>query len=474
MANPLEVLSRLFGRNKDSVFLSDLHSKMSQPLFVHPQLGEMVMRSYLHAIPAERSEPMARHGDNGEYSYAVSIDGNIAVLDISGVLTAREESTPCGDAPASYETIKQDMSALLADSSIDTIVGRFDSPGGMAAQNMDLSDFIYASRNQGTKFVAMVDDMAYSAAFGIASAFDEIWVTRTSGVGSVGVVSYHVDQSEANAKAGIKVEYIYAGDKKTLGNPHEPLSEAGREEQQREVSRLYTLFTATVARNLGLTIEAVQDTQAGTFHGEKALDVGFAHKVGTFDELLGSLFAERTESSVRTISTSAKQEDVADDMVIESEAQVAPEEELIVSGDDAEQSSEEDVIADEGRRDEPIEQSVEGAEVSDGNAIVTTIESTTSAEDVAELTEDPQVSQEAIELARQHAQIRGMCMAADREAAAEAFIAAEMSVDSVREELLALTSTPESSIVGRVTSAGATISSAATGWKAALDKTKRV
>ena len=259
------------------------------------------MRSYLDAAQLPIN---AMQGEQFSLSRKSS---NVAVLDISGALVAREMNVPCGQAPVSYEGIKQEFQTLLAmpNSEIDTIVGRFNSPGGAASQNMDLSDFIYASRGQGKRLIAMVDDMAYSAAFSIASAFDEVWVTRTSGVGSVGVVSYHVDRSEANSRQGIKYEYIYAGDKKVLGNPNEPLSDAAKVEYQSEVSRLYELFTSTIARNMGMTIDAVKATEAGTYHGEAAMAVGFAHKIGTFDELLSSIVKQDNPPAHIQLSTDA-------------------------------------------------------------------------------------------------------------------------------------------------------------------------
>ena len=456
--NPLKVLSKLFKKHPNNAVVSELYSKMSQPLFVHPELGEAVMRSYLHA--AEQNFGFLQ-GDSDGSSHVVR-QNNIAVIDISGAMTAREESVPCAAPPASYEVIKQDMSELLADASIDTIVGRFDSPGGMAAQNMDLSDFIYASRGQGTKMIAMVDDMAYSAAFGIASAFDEIWVTRTSGVGSVGVVSYHIDQSEANAKAGIKIEYIYAGDKKVLGNPHEKLSEEGREGYQVEVDRLYNLFTSTVARNLGLNVEQVKATQAGTFHGEEALKVGFAHKVGTFDELLTSLIkaeakkekvimAESAKPTIKQALKTAEKNVKEGSEFIKQELDLGTSDPEDLPDNDGAESSKE-IIPEEQSQDEPTKD--------DGGL---------TAQDEAKL----KLEAEKLKLQEEtNVEIKVLCVAANAENLAKVFIGANMSIDQVREELLSLTETSVSN--GIVNSTSVTLTNdtdlISKSWADAFDK----
>lgn len=279
----IKTLVKLLKRSPKNDLVQLLYTQaINQPLFIHPALGEMVIQGYL------RSQPDQLPGDPGDRSISRN-ENNIGVIDISGALVAHTTVGPSGSGPLSYEEIADDFDAMMDDPRIDTIIGRFDTPGGAASQNMDLSDHIFQSRGKGKQLIAMVDDRAYSAGFAIASAFDEIWVTRTSGVGSVGVVSYHVDQSGFNEKAGVKIEYIYAGAKKIAGNPHEALTEEARTEFQGEVDRLYDLFTVTVARNLGMDIKEVKATEAGSFYGEAAIKAGFAHKMGTFNELIAAL-----------------------------------------------------------------------------------------------------------------------------------------------------------------------------------------
>lgn len=295
MSNPIQLLTRLFRRNSLNAVVSEIYAKaINQPLFVHPALGEMIVQGYLHADINQLAGDAGRRGQDRN-------EATVGILDISGALVSRYTPGPCDSGPLSYEEIRENFDAMLADPAIHTIIGRFDTPGGMAAQNMDLSDHIYRSRGQGKRLIAMVDDMAYSAGFALASAFDEIWITRTGGVGSVGVVSYHVDQSEFNQKLGVRVDYLYAGAHKIDGHPHGPLSDDARSRFMGEITRLYDLFAETAARNLGMSVEAVKATEASTFHGEQAVKAGFAHKVGTFQELLQSLIPNG-EQSITTVT----------------------------------------------------------------------------------------------------------------------------------------------------------------------------
>lgn len=398
MTNPLTKISRLFRKNPTNDFLAQLHSKLSQPLFVHPQLGKTLIDSYLRM--GNSTYDMSASDDGNGTSVDVIIQGSLAVMDISGSLVDREMSTPCARSPVSYEAIKLEMSDLLVNSEVTTIIARLNTPGGTASQNMDLSDFIYNSRGKGTKLIAVVDDMAYSAGFSIASAFDQIWISRTGGVGSVGVVSYHEDHSKYLEKQGIKVEYIYAGDKKVFGNATEPLSKEARAEFQTEVIRLYDIFTETVARNLNMSVTDVRATQAGTFHGKNAIEAGFAHKLGTFDDVLQSLFEEE---------------------------QTLDKKDINMLGNELKTDQEEGTGADPALENSP-------------KAVV---EDTENPVDLAEA----EVDEQEAKANAYKASIEALCMVAGVEASATAkFIEAKMSAEDVSDHLMKLTANPTAEV----------------------------
>src|SRR5690606_24272723 len=99
------------------------------------------------------------------------------------------------------------------------------SPGGEAAGMSGVAELIRAVR-QTKPVLAFVNDVAASAAYGIASATDEIVVSPTSILGSIGVVMIHADRSGELAAQGIRPTLIFAGSHKVDGNPFEPLSDA--------------------------------------------------------------------------------------------------------------------------------------------------------------------------------------------------------------------------------------------------------
>lgn len=275
------LLSRLFSRGQGGPLVPQIYSRVvNRPLLVEPAMADALIDGWLRGG--------VEAGDGGEPRQILERVGNVAVLDVSGPLIARAVEPVCGVAPISYEGLMLAFDEIEADANITHVVLRLETPGGEAAQVFDLTDRMAELRNSKT-LIAMVDDYAYSGGYAIAAACSEIWITRTGGAGSVGVVIGHREVSEANAKAGIKWTYVHSGAMKVAGNPNEPLSEEARTFMQGESDRLYDLFVGSVAQYRGLSVEAVRATEAGILFGQNAIDAGLADHLGTFRELMAEL-----------------------------------------------------------------------------------------------------------------------------------------------------------------------------------------
>lgn len=288
MKNPMTALARMFRRSENPVVTQLYTHAIGRPLLVHPAIGAQVIGAYMAGAVdggGEIVEPLS----------ASQQAPRVAVLNITGGLVSRPMPGMCDDGPLSYEAIRDAFDASMADDSVTAIVMRMDSPGGMVSGCFDLTDHIHASRGR-KPIVAVVDDMAYSACYALASACDEVWVSRTGGVGSIGVVAYHVDQSGLNEKVGLKVTPIYAGGHKVDFSPHAPLSDDAREREQGEVDSLYQTFVASVAAYRGMNEDDVRGTDAMTYTGAAAVSAGLADKIGTFRDALASVMASTDES----------------------------------------------------------------------------------------------------------------------------------------------------------------------------------
>ncbi|MFJ5423222.1 S49 family peptidase, partial [Wolbachia endosymbiont of Drosophila barbarae] len=206
------------------------------------------------------------------------------IIPIHGILTKKSEAFDDILGMTSYNQIEAQITQAIEDSDIETILLDIDSPGGEVNGVFDLADFIYNAREK-KRIIAIANDDAYSAAYAIASSAEKIFLTRTSGVGSIGVIASHIDQSRFDEKQGIKYTTIFAGSRKNDLNPHEPVTSESLGSLQKEVDRLYEMFVQLIARNRGLSIEKIRSTEAGLYFGEKAVEIGLADGVTIPSEL---------------------------------------------------------------------------------------------------------------------------------------------------------------------------------------------
>ncbi|WP_265036337.1 S49 family peptidase [Wolbachia endosymbiont (group A) of Anomoia purmunda] len=197
------------------------------------------------------------------------------IIPIHGILTKKSETFDDIFGMTSYNQIEAQITQAIEDSDIETILLDIDSPGGEVNGVFDLADFIYSARGK-KRIIAIANDDAYSAAYAIASSAEKVFVSRTSGVGSIGVIASHIDQSGFDEKQGIKYTTVFAGSRKNDLNPHEPMTSESLENLKSEVNRLYGMLVELIARNRNLSVEAIKNTEAGLYFGENAVEIGLA------------------------------------------------------------------------------------------------------------------------------------------------------------------------------------------------------
>jgi signal peptide peptidase SppA len=276
------------------------------PLAIHPTKGQVIAKVLAGRFGISDVEfageapvvvkPMAYDewddGPSEQYEETpYDLTQGVAVIDVSGTLVQKSSSLRPSSGMLGYNAIRHNFLAALDDKKVKAIVLSIDSPGGEVAGCFDLADLIYESRSI-KPTLAILSESAYSAAYALASACEQITVPRTGGTGSVGVICMHVDQSKAIDKAGLTVTIIKYGDRKADGNQFNPLSKEALQRYQSEVDGMGELFVETVARNRNLSADVVRKTQATTFLGAAGVEIGFADAVMAPDEAFRSLLKE--------------------------------------------------------------------------------------------------------------------------------------------------------------------------------------
>ncbi len=260
------------------------------PLAIHPAKAEVVMAALADRLGIGHiarldggscsdigaGDEFVSPGRNPRGGYDVV--AGVAVIPVEGTLVQKLGTLRPYSGMTGYDGIRQNVLTAIADPDVKALVLDIDSPGGEVAGCFDLVDTVYRAR--GSKPIwGILDEMAYSAGYAIASACDHITVPRTGGTGSVGVISMHVDWSKALTDAGFKVTFITYGDRKADGAAEIPLAPEALARFQADIDMMGELFVETVARNRAIPSAKVRETQASTYLGASGVEMGLADEV---------------------------------------------------------------------------------------------------------------------------------------------------------------------------------------------------
>lgn len=228
------------------------------------------------------------------------VTGKVAVLSIHGVIEQRLSALSYWYGGCATEQVEAVLEALLAHRDIEAIVLDVDSPGGTSYGVEELSDRIFAAREK-KPIYAVANSMAASAAYWIASAASQVFVTPGGDVGSVGVYAMHLDYSKAYEEFGVKATIAKAAKYKAEFNQFEPLTEDANAHLQEMVDECYAKFLKAVARNRGISVKEVQAKygEGRTLSADKAKAAGMVDKVSTLVEVLEKLGGGQQASTVR-------------------------------------------------------------------------------------------------------------------------------------------------------------------------------
>lgn len=253
----------------------------------------------IKAIEAKLGQPL----NNEQKGYDV-IDG-VAVLSVDGVIAKKMNLFSKISGGISSQILGNDIREIMADDSIKALIMNIDSPGGAVDGTQELARLISSYR--GTKpIVTFSDGMIASAAYWIGSAADAIYISGDNvEVGSIGVVTQHIDVSQWENQHGIKTTEITAGKYKRIASQYAPLSESGREYIQEILDHIYSNFVQDVASNRGVSVDTVLENMADgrIFLGQKTIDAGLVDGVSTLRELINNLAAGVAETKSKAVKT---------------------------------------------------------------------------------------------------------------------------------------------------------------------------
>lgn len=272
------------------------------PLMILPQKADAIIAGLLprFGLAGDTVTALDHHGltapeiamnDDGASATGYRIDNGIARIEIGGILAQRGGFRADSSQILGYDQLAAQYERAMSDPNVHAIAATFFSPGGEVAGAFALADKIYKFRGKKPLF-AVVDELAASAGYLLAAAHDEIWLSPTGYVGSVGIVMRHLDLSAKLEKDGVTVTQIFSGAHKVDGNPFGPLSPDVLARLQAESDATRQLFAEKVALYRGLDTQQVLDTEAAIYRGHEAKQAQFATDIAYPEAVISRLHAK--------------------------------------------------------------------------------------------------------------------------------------------------------------------------------------
>jgi signal peptide peptidase SppA len=265
---------------------------LGRPWAITPEVAELARR----VLEAEGFAGLRRlaefhaafdaDGEKAAGRRAARTAGDVAVIPVLGLLTQRGDVVN-SVATTSTALVAEAVRAAAAEPSVAAMVLEFDSPGGEVYGVTEAARVIRDARAS-KAIVAHANSLAASAAYWLASQADELHVTPSGEVGSIGVYAAHEYVGKELEMKGRKVTLIHAGKYKVEGNPYEELGDEARGAIKGNVDRYYDMFVKDVAPGRKTNVDAVRNSfgEGRSVGAKAAVAAGMADGVMTLEEAI--------------------------------------------------------------------------------------------------------------------------------------------------------------------------------------------
>lgn len=226
-----------------------------------------------------------KDADPFELPPLVEVRDGVGIVSLKGPLVSGSAGWMRLFGVTGYDDFQAGLMEAATDKSVKSLMIYAATPGG-AVEGVDETSEMVKQISALKPVLTYAGGSMASAGYWIGSAGSRRLASRTSQVGSIGVVATHIEYSQKMAKEGITPTVVRSGKWKALGGPYEPLSDLAREELQATADAINDIFEARVAVNVGRTQKQVHERmgQGRVFMGSKAVDAGLVDGIATFQE----------------------------------------------------------------------------------------------------------------------------------------------------------------------------------------------
>lgn len=225
----------------------------------------------------------------------ISNVNRIAVMELQGTIVSSAENNFFSN-EANASTLYKSLQIAGEDKDIKGVIVKINSPGGTVAMSQNIYNQIMKIR-QKKPVIALLDDVAASGGYYIASAADRIIAQEGTMTGSIGVILSFMDYHNLLAnKLSVNSVVIKSGKFKDIGSSTRAITQEEKDLLQNIVNDSYSQFIEAITKgrierkdnySVKKTILSYDNLKKNAdgrvFTGRRAKITGFVDEIGDID-----------------------------------------------------------------------------------------------------------------------------------------------------------------------------------------------
>ena len=243
------------------------------------------------------------------FEEAAVLDGDpkakqtIAVIEVCGVIVDEPERAWLSAGTANSKRIVRLIRKAAKDDSVCAIIVDLNTPGGGVTASDEIR---HALANCGKPVVAMMNSMAASGGYYVATAARRIVANPTTLTGSIGVVLRSYNVSKLLTTVSVEPRILTSGAQKAMLDPTLPPDKESIDLAQAIVNEMFQRFARLVATSRSIPLDKVLAAPIGdgrVLTGEQALSLNLVDRLGYFTDAVeeAALLAGTSRANCKTI-----------------------------------------------------------------------------------------------------------------------------------------------------------------------------
>ena len=216
---------------------------------------------------------------------------NVSVIPLNGIIAPNMGRRK----GLNLNEIDKNIEDAFSVKNLKAVALQINSPGGSPVQSEMISKRIRSlSEKKSVPVIAFVEDVAASGGYWLACSADEIFASKASIIGSIGVVSSGFGFDKAIQKLGVERRLYTSGDNKAILDPFLPENKDDVKRLKGIQKELHNQFISFVKSRRGskISIENKEIFTGAFWSGEKSLELGLIDSFGEMKAVLKDRFGE--------------------------------------------------------------------------------------------------------------------------------------------------------------------------------------